>query len=116
VSVLSTATNTVTTVIHDPSFNFPFPVAVTLDGSKVYIANYVGNTVSVIATATNTVTTVTHDPSFNMPDGVAVTPDGSKGDRLSRLASSIASTWRRPSQSMPIEDKDELLHSLLDPY
>jgi YVTN family beta-propeller protein len=39
VSVVSTATNTVTTVIHDPSFNYPFPVAVTLDGSKVYIAN-----------------------------------------------------------------------------
>lgn len=40
VSVISTATNTVTTVIHDPSFNYPFLVAVTPDGSKVYIANY----------------------------------------------------------------------------
>jgi YVTN family beta-propeller protein len=82
VSVISTATNTVTTVIHDPSFNYPFPVAVTPDGSKVYLANYGLNhpdySVSVIATATNAVTAVIRDPSFNMPDGVAVTPDGSK--------------------------------------
>jgi YVTN family beta-propeller protein len=85
VSVLSIATNRVTTVIHDSSFKYPFPVAVTQDGSKVYVANYDLNnpnnpdySVSVIATATNTVTAVIRDHSFNMPDGVAVTPDGSK--------------------------------------
>src|SRR5215469_1900342 len=82
VSVISTATNTVTTVIHDLSFNYPFPVAVTLDGRKVYVANYGLNkpdySVSVIDTATNTVTAVIHDPSLNMPDGIAVTPDGRK--------------------------------------
>src|SRR5215831_13142081 len=66
VSVISTATNTVTTVIHDPSFNRPFPVTVTLDGSKVYVANYGTQdkpdySVSVISTATNTVTAVIHD-------------------------------------------------------
>jgi YVTN family beta-propeller protein len=35
---------------------FPYGVAVTPDGSKVYVANAVSNSVSVIATATNTVT------------------------------------------------------------
>jgi YVTN family beta-propeller protein len=82
VSVLSTATNRVTKVINDDSIHYPFPVAVTPDGSKVYIANYYNEigkgSVSVISTATNTVTAVINDKSFNMPDGVAVTPDGSK--------------------------------------
>src|SRR5215469_5467365 len=94
VSVISTATNTVTTVIHDPSFNYPFPVAVAQDGSKVYVANYCLDhppySVSVISIATNTVTAVINDPSLNMPDGIAVTPNGRKvyvancvGDKVS---------------------------------
>src|SRR5215469_5536829 len=94
VSVISTATNTVTTVIHDPSFNYPFPVAVAQDGSKVYVANYGLDhppySVSVISIATNTVTAVINDPSLNMPDGIAVTPNGRKvyvancvGDKVS---------------------------------
>jgi YVTN family beta-propeller protein len=80
VSVISTATNTVTTVIYDPSFNYPFPVAVTPDGSTVYVANngphFDGNTVSVIATATNTVTATITLPGGKGPTAVAVTPDG----------------------------------------
>jgi len=80
VSVIDTATNT---VIGSPIPVGPNPraVAVTPDGSKVYITNSSqfgnGNTVSVIATATDTVTgspiTVGSGPA-----GVAVTPDGSK--------------------------------------
>jgi YVTN family beta-propeller protein len=65
------------TNIRDPSFNMPDGVAVTPDGSKVYVANCIGNSESVIATATNTVTTIT-DPSFGEAMGVAVSPDGSK--------------------------------------
>jgi YVTN family beta-propeller protein len=76
VSVIATATNTVTAVIRDHSFNMPDGVAVTPDGSKVYVANCVGNTMSVIATATDTVTTIT-DSSFSAAVGVAVSPDGS---------------------------------------
>ncbi len=54
VSVIDTATNTVTATI--PVGIDPYGVAVTPDGSKVYVANVGSNTVSVIDTATNTVT------------------------------------------------------------
>jgi YVTN family beta-propeller protein len=54
----------------------PFGVAVTPDGSKVYVANEDDNTVSVIDAATNTV--VGTIPVGTIPQGVAVTPDGSK--------------------------------------
>jgi YVTN family beta-propeller protein len=77
VSVITTATNTVTAVIHDPSFNMPDGVAVTPDGSKVYVANCGGHSVSVIDTETDTVTTIP-DSSFSEAIGVAVSPDGSK--------------------------------------
>ena len=51
-------------------------MAVTPDGSKVYVTNGDANSVSVIATATNTVTATI--PVGTDPFGVAVTPDGSK--------------------------------------
>ena len=50
-------------------------MAVTPDGSKVYVANRGNNTVSVID-ATNTV--IATIPVGLAPFGVAVTPDGSK--------------------------------------
>jgi YVTN family beta-propeller protein len=50
-------------------------VAVTPDGSNVYVANQLG-TVSVIGTATNTV--VATIPIGNNAIGVAITPDGTK--------------------------------------
>jgi YVTN family beta-propeller protein len=53
VSVIDTATNTVSATI--PVGVFPEGVAVKPDGSKVYVANVNTGTVSVIATATNTV-------------------------------------------------------------
>jgi YVTN family beta-propeller protein len=80
-TVIDTATDTVITVIHDPSFNFPWGVAVTPDGRKVYVTdngNFTGNTVSVIATATNVVTATITLPANAGPIGLAVTPDGSK--------------------------------------
>ena len=76
VSVIDTATNNVTATV-DVGIS-PYGVAVSPDGSKVYVTNSVwGNgTVSVIDTATNTVTaTVLVGDS---PHGVAVTPDGKK--------------------------------------
>jgi YVTN family beta-propeller protein len=51
-------------------------VAVTLDGSKVYITNQLSNTVSVIDSASNTVTATVSVGTI--PFGVAVTPNGSK--------------------------------------
>src|SRR6266446_3404301 len=79
VSVIATATNTVVG-LPIPVGTLPLGVAVTPDGSTVYVANSgdgsVNGTVSVIATATNTVTATI--PVGNLPVGVAVTPDGSK--------------------------------------
>lgn len=54
----------------------PYGVAVTPDGSKVYVTNLNDNAVSVIDTAMNKViTTISVGPN---PLAVAVTPDGSK--------------------------------------
>jgi YVTN family beta-propeller protein len=75
VSVIDTATNTVVGSPITVGAN-PFGVAVTPDGSKVYVANS-DSTVSVIATATNTVVGSPITVGF-FPVGVAVTPDGSK--------------------------------------
>jgi YVTN family beta-propeller protein len=74
VSVIDTATNTVIATVSVGGG--PFGVAVTPDGSKVYVTNG-DNTVSVIATATNTVIG-SPIPVGREPFGVAVTPDGSK--------------------------------------
>src|SRR5262249_50781347 len=49
-------------------------VAVTPDGSRVYVANQGSSSVSVINTATNTVTATVG--VGHLPFGVAVTPDG----------------------------------------
>jgi YVTN family beta-propeller protein len=74
VSVIATSTNTAVgapiTVGHQPT-----GVAVTPDGSKVYVANLSDNTVSVISTATNQVTATV--PVGTSPVGAAATPDGS---------------------------------------
>jgi YVTN family beta-propeller protein len=52
----------------------PLGVAVTPDGTKVYVANRGSGTVSAIATATNAV--VATIPVGGNPYGIAVTPDG----------------------------------------
>ena len=54
VSVVNTATNTVTATVAVGTT--PFGVAVTPDGTRVYVANSGSANVSVISTATNTVT------------------------------------------------------------
>jgi YVTN family beta-propeller protein len=51
-------------------------VAVTPDGSKVYVANWASNNVSAIDTATNKV--IATIAVGSEPFGVAVTPDGCK--------------------------------------
>jgi YVTN family beta-propeller protein len=72
VSVINTATNTVTatvTVGTDPE-----DVAVTPNGEYVYVTNSISDSVSVINAATNTVTTTI--TGLSGPHGVAVTPNG----------------------------------------
>ena len=76
VSVIDTATNTVTATITLPKGKGPTAVAVTADGSQVYVANDSDSyAVSVIDTATNAVGST---PVGGFPNGVAVTPGGRK--------------------------------------
>ena len=73
--MIATATNTVITTVNVG--RLPFGLAVTPDGSKVYVANNGAGTVSVISTATDTVL----GPAITVgssPVGVGVTLDGSK--------------------------------------
>jgi YVTN family beta-propeller protein len=86
VSVIDTATDTVITLV-TVGVN-PFGVAVSPEGSKVYVTN--SGSVSVIDTATNTV--VDAIPVGSGPTGLALTPDGSKlyvADTLSNAVSVI---------------------------
>ena len=53
VSIIDTATNTITATI--TGFSSPCGIAITPDGTKVYVANRLGGTVSVIDTTTNKV-------------------------------------------------------------
>lgn len=71
-SVIDTATNTVSTVI--PNGTSLGEVAVTPDGGRAYVADISNNAVDVINTATNAV--VASVPVADFPYGVAVTPDG----------------------------------------
>jgi YVTN family beta-propeller protein len=76
-SVISTVSNTVIKTI--PVGSLPQGVAVTPDGSRVYVAGYLASDVGavwVIDTATDTVITLV--TVGNNPRGVAVSPEGSK--------------------------------------
>ena len=74
VSVIDTASNTVTTTITVGSA--PYGVAVNPASTRVYVTNETSNTVSVIDTATNTVTATI--PVGVTPEGVAVNPAGTR--------------------------------------
>jgi RHS repeat-associated protein len=73
VSVVSTATNLVTTTIL--SGRNAISVAITPDGSKAYVANDTDDTVSVIGTAGNTLV-ATISLGTNNPSSIVITPDG----------------------------------------
>ena len=77
VSVIDTATNKITAMVNLESPHFPFEVAITPDGKKVYFTNPIDNTVLIIHTANinnsiNIVSVGVH------PRGVDVAPDGKK--------------------------------------
>ena len=96
VSVIDTATNTVVG-LPIPVGNGPFAVAVTPDGTKVYVANTTGN-VSVIHTATKTlVKTVSLG---GQPIAVAVTPDGAKVYVVNTGISDNVSVIHRPGNTV----------------
>ncbi|MSY45028.1 MAG: hypothetical protein F2686_05310, partial [Actinobacteria bacterium] len=73
VSVINTATNTVSATI--PVGRDPFAVAITPDGTKAYVTN-ASETVSVIDTATNTVIAAITLGGWG--GEVVITPDGTK--------------------------------------
>ncbi len=75
VSVIDTATNAVTATIPGVGVGAS-GVAVTSDGSKVYVTNFYSGTVSVIDAATNAVTATITVGGLGF--GMAVSPDGSK--------------------------------------
>ena len=74
VSVINTSGNTF--IANISVGNFPHGVAVSPDGSRVYVTNEYSDSLSVIDTATNTV--IATVPVGSFPEGVAVSPDGSK--------------------------------------
>ena len=74
VFVIDTTTNKITAIVK-VGYG-PKGVAVTPDGSKVYVTNYINDTVSIINTTTNKVIS-TVNVGYG-PTGVAVSPDGSK--------------------------------------
>ena len=57
------------------SFNMPTGIALTPDGSTIFVAEHTGNKVRKIVLGTGVVTTFAS--GFNKPPGVAVSPDGS---------------------------------------
>lgn len=90
VSVVNTATNAVTTTIDlNNEMWGAYSIALTPDGAKAYVVNYLENLVSVINTATNTVSSTINlyylpvndfppDSIHFVPIGVSISPDGSK--------------------------------------
>ncbi len=74
VSVMDTATNTVTATVSVGAF--PVGIAVNVAGTRAYVTNYFSSNVSVIDTATNTlVATVAVE---TQSEGVAVNPAGTR--------------------------------------
>jgi YVTN family beta-propeller protein len=73
VSVIDTATDTVTGTIQVGAG--PEELALSPDGSTLYVADEVGNAISAVNTATNTVTATY--TGLAGPSGLAVSPDGS---------------------------------------
>jgi YVTN family beta-propeller protein len=75
ISVIDTATNTVTAVI--PTGRYPYAVAVNPSGTRVYVTKDYYGELAVIDAATNTVLSTVLLPHTN-PLGVAVNPDGTR--------------------------------------
>lgn len=84
VSVIDTATNTVVATITDNSFSQPYAVAVTPNGSELWVANktddgggYGPGSVSIVSTATNRVIDVIYPIEtlcISSPEGIAMNP------------------------------------------
>jgi YVTN family beta-propeller protein len=101
VSVIDTATNTVVGLPIAVGSG-PIGVAVTPDGTKVYVANNGSANVSVIHTATKdpaSKSVVKTVPVGNFPTGVAVTPDGTKV-YVANMTDNTVSVIHRPGNTV----------------
>jgi YVTN family beta-propeller protein len=86
-----------------PVGRMPRGVAVSPDGSKLYVANERSDTVSAIATATNAVTATI--PVGRQPFGAAVSPDGSNiyvTNKGSDTVSVIAEATNTVTATIPV--------------
>lgn len=70
VSVLNLKTNTVETVIKDPSFDEPYTVTLNAKATKAYVTNSNSSTISIIDTATNQVSGTIL--GFDGPSGMVI--------------------------------------------
>lgn len=92
VSVIDVATNRVTQTVTGGTFSFPTDMAISPDGSTIYVTNFTNNTVNVISTASNTVTQIVTDNggTFNGPNSVAFTPDGATAYVANNLSTTVS--------------------------
>jgi YVTN family beta-propeller protein len=67
----------VTKTITDASFNQPYTVTISLDGTKAYVTNSNGATITIINTSSDTVTGTIS--GFDGPSGMVITPNGTTG-------------------------------------
>jgi YVTN family beta-propeller protein len=83
--VVDTATNTQTAIVTDlnpATFNEPYGMAISKDGTRLFVANFGGNSMSIVDTATNMVTGIVTDltpATFDAPNTMAITPNGEYG-------------------------------------
>jgi YVTN family beta-propeller protein len=83
--VIDTTTNTVSATVGVGTD--PFSLAITPDGTKVYVGNNSGDSVSVIDTNTNVVSATV--PAVDSPNEIAITPDGTRAYVTNALTGSI---------------------------
>lgn len=94
VTVLDTATNTITNTIEvaTPALHVGVGIGITPDGSKLYAVNNIESKVAVIDTATETVSGTINLGADKSPTIVAVAPDGSKAFVMNSHFSTDGST------------------------
>ena len=92
VSVINTATHTVTKTISIGTTNFYAcsGIAITPDGSRIYVTRYDSDNVSIIDTTTNTIVGSPIAVGANRPTRIAIAPDDSRVYFLSADAATLA--------------------------
>jgi len=92
VKVVDTSTNSIVTTIQINGISAygPYGLAITPDGSEVYVTSLGSNKVVVISTATNTVVDSISLVGADGPVGVAITPDGKRAYVANRDNSTVS--------------------------